>query len=487
MPIDRIIIASSGVAGWLTASALARRFPAGLVSITVIESVGVDDSLGIPTFAEPSLQSTPLYHAELGYDEDALMAAARGSFTLGRSLSSWTRGTTPAFHPYSDIGGPIGALGFHHLVARLRGAGEMINIGNYSVAALCAQSNRFARPPPDPRSVLSTMDYGIHIPVKPYGDWMKSDALAHGVESYTGRVSDVTLDNAGLITEITVDTGQRISGDLFIDCTGPAADLLTRIPGAVFEDWSIWLPCDRARSALHQTGQSPKPFTELVAHGAGWQRFVTLPGSEDETSLYCSAIQHGENSDYRFVSGKQAKAWAGNCVAIGGAAALIDPVASTPLHLTQSAILRLLALFPHDRNGRAEQLEFARQTDEELACARDYAVLHYAANGRAGDAFWDLCRTTQMPKTLAYRLALYKSCGRVALHDGEVFEASDWIALFDALGVFPARYDALADAVPIAEIQAHFARLRAVMLKAVATVPPHAETLTRLVPMEINA
>ncbi len=487
MPIERIVIASSGAAGWMTASALARRLPMGRVSIVVIERGGVDDSLGVPTCAEPTLASTPLYHAQLGYDEDKLLARARGSFALGRALSGWTSGIIPAFHPYGEIGGAIGALGFHHLVARLRKAGEAININNYSVAALCAQSNRFARPPEDSRSVLSTMDYALHLDVEGYRQSMKADALSRGVETCSGQVLGVSLDDAGLIHDVMTHAGQRLAGDLFVDCTGQSRDLVSRMPEATFEDWSRWFPCDRARFALHQTDQTPSLYTEINAHSGGWQRFVPLQGAEGETSLFCSALHPGEDGDHKIAAGKQAKAWSGNCIAIGGAAVVLDPVASSQLHLVQSAILRLLALFPHDRAARAEQAEYVRQTDNELACARDFALLHYTANGRRGDEYWDACCAAEMPETLAYRLALYQSCGRVVLHDGEIFDASDWVALFDAMGVRPARHDVLADALPQGEVHAHFARLRDVMLKAVATVPPHAESLARYCSMDLQS
>jgi tryptophan 7-halogenase len=140
----------------------------------------------------------------------------------------------------------------------------------------------------------------------------------------------------------------------------------------------------------------------------------------------------------------------------------------------------LIALFPTERFCRAEHAEYNRQTIEELECARDFAILHYKGNRRAGQPFWDACSAMAVPNRLAHKIALYESCGRNVLHDGETFEAPQWTALFDALGYRPRRYDALANGIARTHIDEHFARIRDVMLKAVAAMPTHADYLRRL-------
>jgi tryptophan 7-halogenase len=473
-PIETIVIAGGGVAGWLAAAALARRTRC---RIRVIEQGGVDDSLGIPFRAEPTLPSAPHFFRQMGFDEDVLLRAGSGSFALGRALVGWRAGG-PAFHPYGDTGAPMGPIGFHHLVHRLRAEGESVNLANYALAALCAQAGRFARPAAEDASVLSTLDYGLHLDVAELRETMKADALSRDVSAADGAISGVQLGDAGLIDSLTLQGGELVAGDFFLDCSGPTASLVGHMPGARFEDWSHWLPCDAALISTAPDELAPLPFGSVEAHPAGWRATTALQGRAGEAVLCASAVVSGfEAGSYRFVQGRRATPWQGNCLALGGAAAVIDPVASTQIHLAGNAIARLLSVFPHDRACRTEAAEYNRQTCEELDNARDFAILHYKANRRIGDPFWDDCRLMQVPDRLAHKIALYESTGRIALHDEESFESSDWIALFDAMNVQPRSYDAMADAIDPARIGDHLAQVRAVMLKAVASLPTHGDYL----------
>ena len=475
MPIERIVIAGGGVAGWLAASMLARRLDPGLTAIHLVEQGGVDDSLGIPQAAEILLPATVERSALAGYDEDTLIRAARGSFALGTALTGWGQSATPAFLPFGEIGAAMGPVAFHQLAARLRAQGTPVNLANYTLAALCAQAGRFSRPQPDDRGVLSTLSHGIHVETSAFAAAMKGHAVARGVAVTMGRIADVVRDATGLISDLVTEDGARIPGDLFIDAAGPST-----IIGGASEDWSRWLPCNRAATALHLENAAPLPFAQVEAHGVGWQSFVPLRGATGETFVFHdTALPDGPGAS-QFTSGRRAEPWQGNCLAIGGAAAVIDPVAGTQLHLAQSAIARLLTLLPNDRTARAESAEHNRQTIEELERARDYAILFYKANGRTGEAFWDDVRAMPIPDGLAHKIALYESCGRVALHDGETFEDAGWISLFEAFGIRPRRHDALANGIGMDAIAAHFARVRDVMLKAVATMPPHADYLRSL-------
>jgi tryptophan 7-halogenase len=474
MPLDRIVIGGGGVAGWMTASALLRAVPG--ISVTLVDEGCIDDSLGIPSHAEAALPGATQFFAQLGYDEDALIGAAHGTFSLGQAQSGWAASSAPKFMPYGDVGAPMGSVGFHHLAARLRTEGQAINPANYSVAALCAQTGRFARPSGDPRSVLSTYDYGLHFETAALAQAMNADA--DGVTVIDASIAGVDRDSDGLITTLRTSDGRHIEGDLFIDCTGPRALLIdTR-----FEDWGHWLPCNRATSIFEAGDENPLPFAHLQAHSAGWQQSIPLARGICETTIYCAEYHAGADDGrvpYTFTSGMRAP-WSSNCVAIGGAAGIIDPLASTSLALAQSSILRLIGLLPHHKLCHAERTEFNRLSIEQWQCTRDFAALFYKGNARIGDRFWDACRAASVPQSLEHRMALFENMGRIALHDGEMFETQAWISQFEALGMIPRRYDTLANGIRDEDIAAHLTRLRDVMIKAVATVPPHSTYLSHI-------
>lgn len=470
MPIEKIVIVGGGVAAWLAALAFARKTGC---AITVFDTGGIDDSLGVPLAVETTLPSISKMHDLLGLDIEQVVRQTGSSYALGRALSNWTTAAGAAFHPFGEVGASLGPVGFQHLVARLRSKNQSVSLANYSLGALCAQSGRFAPPPASTRSVLSTMEYGLHLNVAEYRDYLKREATALGVVTLPGSPTELVMDQDGLIATLLIDTGEIIAGDLFLDCSGQTRLLCSKMPQPGFEDWSNWLPCNHVRTSASSSNAPPPLYAHIDAHENGWQRFASTRTLIEEVVVSQTAAPDG----YMFISGRIAKPWTGNCVAIGGAAAIIDPLASTQLHLVGTAIARLLKLFPHECTAPVEAAEYNRQTIEELENARDFAILHYKGNGRTGDAFWNECRAMAVPERLAYKIALYESCGRIALHDEESFEAWDWISVFDALGIRPRSYDAMANGIPMDRIQAHLAQVRNVMLKGVGSLPTQQEYL----------
>lgn len=459
-PIERIVIAGGGVAAWLAAAVLARKTRC---AVTVVETGATADSLGIPMAVEATLPKTVELLAQLGIDPQALVRLTGGSFSLGRALDGLGKDGARAFHPYGDIGASLGPVGFQHLVARLRADGVEVNVSNYAVAALCAQTGRFAPPAANDRSALSTLEYGLHLETDALASLLKSEAIARGAVLIEGRLANPELSERGLIKSITLSSGQAIEAELFIDCTGPARLLSAKMPSFDFDDWSQWLPCNCSCSTTIANGSGTPPYVQIEKSEAGWRSMAATQNLLCQTLLFegCDA------ADYNFTQGRVSCPWNGNCIALGGATAILAPLASTQLHLMVSALHRLTKLFPHDIGCQPEASEYNRQTTEELDNARDFVMLHQAGK-------------SDLPETLAHRMALYESTGRVALYDEESFETWSWIALFEAQGIRPRRYDAMADGPPRAAIEAHLEQIRAAMLRAVATLPPHGDYLRTL-------
>jgi tryptophan 7-halogenase len=470
MPIEKIVIVGGGVAGWLVALAFARKTR---TTIAVLDTGGIDDSLGVPLTIETTLPSISRLHDLLGLDDTDVVRMTGSSFALGRALSNWSGAADVAFLSFGEIGASIGPVGFQHLVARLRADGRSVSLANYSIGALCAQSARFALPAADTRSVLSTIEYGLHLNVAEYREYLKREATALGVVTFTAETAEPALDDQGLIEAVATGNGHIIPGELFLDCSGQARLLVSRLPHYRFNDWSHYLPCTHVRSSVIPASVPPPLYAHIDAHANGWQRFAS-----SQTKLEDIVVSDDCSPDgYTFTSGRIAAPWAGNCIAIGGSSAIIDPLASTQLPLVGNAIRRVLNLFPHDRHGNVERAEYNRQTIDELENARDFAVLHYKCNGRAGEAFWDDCRNMPVPDRLQHKIAVFGSCGRVVLHDEESFETWDWISVFDALNIRPQRYDTLANGIPVDRIEAHLAQVRDIMLKAVGSLPTQHEYL----------
>jgi tryptophan halogenase len=489
----RVVVAGGGVAGWMAAAALARSL-GSRASVLVIDEGGDDLSLGGLSDFEASLPSIRRFNARLGLDEAELFSSRGAGFGLGIVFTGWHRADRSYMQPFGEVGAPIGAIAFHQLAGRARAEGATIRLADYSLAALCAQAGRFARPSTDGRSPLSSYDYGLHLRLTDYAAALKRAAERFGARSKPARVDGLDRRPDGAIAALRLSDGERIEGDLFLDCTGSEARLLSEVSPA-FVDWRAWLPCDRAISGSARDDRIPPLYVHAEAHGAGWRRSIPLDGFRSETLFYASdslsderaheacrsALEPSEGPLRRSAvrTGHRREIWSGNCIGLGASAAVLDPIESPTLHLLQNALTRLISLFPAAARPPVEAAEYNRLTVSELERARDLAILHYKANAREGETLWDRCRALEVPESLAWKIELYRSRGRVPLYDEEVYDETAWIMAFDEQGLRPRRYDPLANGIEPSRIEAHFRRLREAIIGAARDVPPYGDYLRR--------
>jgi tryptophan halogenase len=491
------VIAGGGLTAWMAAAALARSLSPASHAITVVGADGAEDRLEPFGVADATLPWVERHHAALRLDEERIVADTGGTFSFGVALSGWSGPGSSYFQPFAALGAALGPVPFHHLALRLRSQGVPVRLADYALAALAAQAGRFERPGSDPRSVLSTCHYGLHLDVGALVTLARAEAERAGVSVVRGLLERVEREENGMISAVTTADGTRVVGDLFFDCTGVEARLCAEAGEAGWEDWGRWLPGDRVISAVAASAEAPVPYSHVEAHRAGWVRRLPLQGRVVLTGLFQTAAMDDQQAlaglramagggalrdiQARYVRfGRRRELWHRNCIALGTSAGLIDPVVMSNLQLLRLGLDRLLGLLPGNPVAGAEAAEYNRRVAAQLDHARDFALAHYRLNGRAGEAFWDACRAMPVPDSLDYKLRLFESRGRVALYDEEPVDEVSWINLLDEQGPRPRRYSPLADGFTAADLQAHLQRVRKVMLDAVGRMPTHAEYLARV-------
>ncbi len=485
--IRSVVIAGGGAAGWMAAAVLVRMLR-GNCRIQLIET-GNDDAELLDT-AAGSLPQLRALHAMLGIDEADFMRKTRATFRLGTLFQDWAGLGRAYFQPLGVIGASLEAVAFRHHWLRLRRHGDEFDFSDFSLCAVAAKAGKFTLPAADRRSVLSTLDYGYHLDGRLYAAYLRHYAVERGVVRTLAPIASVVQRSEdGFVEAIVLGGGERVTGDLFIDCTGASARLAGQTLQIPFESWTQWLPCDRIATATVRAPVSPMPYSQATACTAGWQSTIPLQHHTSHGYVYSSgdlgddeavtALRRqssgppGADTEIRkFTSGRRAKFWSGNVIALGQAGVVLEPLEAVGLHLVQSGLTRLLALFPYRGSCEGED-EYNRLMTDEAERIRDFLILHYKATTRRDSAFWNRCRDMAVPETLDYKMRLFHSRGRVVLYDEETFDEASWTALFIGQGVIPQRYDPLADAVDIEQIRSQLKRMRSTIRQGADSMPTH--------------
>ena len=491
----RVVILGGGTAGWMTAAAIVRRLPRELYSVVLIES----DEIGIVGVGEATLPHIKQFNDMLGLDEAEFMRATRATFKLGIEFRDWDRPGDRYIHPFGAFGEPWGGVQFQHHWLRLREFGrEAAPFQAYSMAVAAARANAFALPDEDPNSIRSTYSYAYHFDSGLYAPYLRDWAIARGAMRIEGRVASVERDGeAGTIQALSMQSGERIEGDFFVDCSGFRSLLLGGELGVGWEDWHHWLPCDRALAVpCDHGGDGLTPYTRSTARTAGWQWRIPLQHrigngyifssdfiSQDEAREVLLANLDGapqaEPRLLRFNPGRRNVAWAGNCVAIGLASGFLEPLESTSIFLVQAAVIDLIDLMPAPSESRAVDPrladEFNRLTTMHYERIRDFLILHYVANRREGEPLWDYLRSVPLPDSLEHKLALFRARATPPEYQFGLFSRDSWLSVLIGQGIMPQDHDPIADTFDLNLVDGRLADFKSRIDAAVAAMPSQRE------------
>lgn len=494
----RIVIVGGGSAGWMSAAAFARVLHPSRYHLTLIES----DEIGTIGVGEATLPHIKTFNELLGVDEAEFMRHTQATFKLGIEFRDWGAAGDRYIHPFGTFGEPWGGIDFQHHWLRARRAGHTVaSFQEYSFAIAACRRNAFEFPDRERKAIRSTFDYAYHFDAGLYADFLRRWAMTRGVQRVEGQIEHAAVHGeSGTISAVTLRSGQTIHGDFFVDCSGFRSLLLGSTLQVAWEDWSQWLPCDRALAVPCERAGEFTPYTRSTAQTGGWIWRIPLRHRTGNGYVFSSQFTSEEQAHrtllgaldgerraepklLRFKAGRRVRAWSRNCVAVGLASGFLEPLESTSLFLIQAAIFDLLRLMPEPHSGGNidERLgnEFNRLSDIQYGRVRDFLILHYHQNRREGEPLWDHVRHMSVPDSLTHKLKLFASRGHVPFYKDGLFSRDSWLAVLFGQGVMPHGYDALADGVSLDELEKQMRELHARIQANVADMTSHSDFISR--------
>ena len=483
----KFVIVGGGTAGWMAAAALAQAVKGSFGEICLVES----EEIGTVGVGEATIPPIQFLNSLLGIDEIDFIKKTQATFKLGIEFKDWTRLGHDYFHPFGPHGSNIEGVSFHHYWMRLREQGDTSSIDDYSMATVAARKGKFAIPPKDLPPNIPSVGYAYHFDAGLYARFLRDYAETRGVKRIEGKIVEVKQRAAdGFIEALELEGGKRVEGDFFIDCSGFRGLLIEQTLKTGYEDWSRWLPCDRALAVPCESVSPMTPFTRSTARAAGWQWRIPLQHrtgngyvysspfiSDDEAAATLMANLDGPaRADprlLRFTTGRRKKAWNKNVVALGLAGGFMEPLESTSIHMVQTGVFRLLSLLPVRGHDQASADEYNRLSQIEYEQIRDFLILHYHATERDDSELWNYCRTMEIPDSLKHKIELFRSRARIARFDDQLFAEPSWLAVFLGQGITPDAHDRLADVPPLADVQRRLGEMRQVIGQIADRLPSH--------------
>ncbi len=488
-PIRKVVVVGGGTAGWMSA-ALLRKVLGETISIELVES----EQIGIVGVGEATIP--PIQHVNnvLGIDEAEFLRETKATIKLAIRFENWRVQGEKYYHTFGAPGRSQAFCHFHHFWNRARLSGHDSYLWDYDLSYLACEANKFAKlKVQDP---IWELAYAYHFDSSLYGQFLRRYSEARGVIRTEGLIQEVKIDpESGDVTAVSLQGGGEVSGDLFIDCSGGRGLLIRQALGTDFEDWSHWLPCDRAMAVPSERFEKTAPFTRSIAHAAGWQWRIPLQHRNGNGLVFSS--QHysddeaadlllgnldsqpvGEPKIIPFRTGRTRQQWNRNVIAVGLSSGFLEPLESTSIYLIQSAIVRLLHLFP--RGGVTESLmdEYNRQSTTEWELIRDFIILHYHVNERDDSQFWRDLRRMDVPERVTQKLAVFGADGRLVQDQYDIFLEPSWLQVMVGQGVLPADYHPIADSLSEAELLEKLANTRRIKAEPLPQLPEHDQFLS---------
>ena len=488
--IRSVVIVGGGSAGWMTAAALANYLQKDC-KITLIES----DEIGIVGVGEATIPPIKVFNQGLGIDENEMLKRTKGTFKLGIQFVDWAKQGHNYFHPFGTYGRPFDLVNFHHYWIDAHKRGLAGNLDDYCMAWAAVSRGKFNRPAPDERNVLSTYEYAYHFDASLYGRYLREYSEARGVARLEGKIVAVHQNGlSGFVESVQMENGNLVEGDLFVDCSGFRALLIEGALKTGYEDWSHWLPCDRALAVPCELGD-PTPYTQSTAKSAGWQWRIPLQHRTGNGHVYCSSYISddeaaqtllagldtpplGDPRPVRFLAGRRKQTWSKNVVSIGLSSGFLEPLESTSLHLIQAGISKLLAFFPNRDFDPLGIDEFNRVAYGEVERIRDFIILHYCLTTRDDSELWRYCANMSIPETLQLKIDHFRRQGRLLIRELDLFGNASWLAVQIGQFNFPERLDAIMDYRTVDAV-GYLAKLRTAMAAAGEAMPTHQAYIDR--------
>jgi tryptophan halogenase len=505
--VKQLVIVGGGTAGWLTAAYLARTLATtggGGVGITLVESADIG-TLGVGEGTFPSIQRTL---RRIGLDEATFLRESNATFKQGIHFAGWQfnpgkAGRNDYFHPFQSAqireGGldllPYWLLGLAPGLQLDEAATVQMRVADASCAPKRITDGDYEGP----------LNYAYHFDAVSFAKTLRTCAKKMGVRHITDTVTAVELDETGAIICLATQEHGDVRGDLYVDCSGFRAELISRTLGVPFKSCRSTLFCDRAvamQVPYTRPDEAIASYTISTAHEAGWTWDIGLEARRGVGYVYSSDHTDDTRAEqvlrkyigpagssltarkFSFQAGYRETQWLKNCVAVGLAAGFFEPLEATGILFIEVAAILLAQLFPWNGELEVAARQFNRIMNQRYQRVQDFLKMHYCLTRRTDTAFWrDNKRTASIPESLQDLLERWRFRPPQSLDfdlNVDSFSESSWQFVLYGMG-YRTDLNAKTTALRFHEqARKEFAMIQSDSRRATSLLPSHRDLITQV-------
>lgn len=492
-PLNSICIVGGGTAGWMAAALLSNMLKGTHTKITLVESPDIA-TIGVGEATVPSFMA---FLSSANINPKEFIEATAGTFKLGIRFDDWYKKDHNFFHPFGKIGRSIDGHDFYQVWLKTLAQGDESRLMDHAPAAIMAEQGRFMLEQPLQSTPLAHYNYALHLDAVMAARYLRKIATDNSVARVEATVAQVTTDARQFIESIRLASGEAVAADFFIDCTGFKGLLIEETLKVGYDNWSNYLPCNRAVAVQTENVHEPAPFTIATARAAGWTWKIPLQHRTGNgyvfASDFCSddeAIQTllntvegklvNEPRIIPFVTGKRKKIWHNNCLALGLASGFLEPLESTAIHLIYRTLVHFIRHFPDRDFSPLLEQQCNAQIDQDYLEIRDFIILHYCTSTRDDTDFWRWCQSMPVPASLQEKIRQFRERGHLHHHSENLFGVDSWCSILEGMNIRPKKYHPLVDALDGKKLARSLMQGKQAIYDSVMRLPKHGDFIQQI-------
>ena len=455
--MKNIVILGGGTAGWMTANLLQKKWRQRGIQISVVES----PDIGIIGVGEGSTPLLKEFFDSLEISESEWMPQCNATYKNGISFNDWSTvpGYESYFHPF-PCSLDFATFGFLYKYTELRRKGADVLAHPNRFSLMAGLTERKLAPLPAENFPFH-FQYGYHFDSVLIGKFLREKAKESGVSHIEATVEKVEQESDGSIKSLLLNTGQILSGDFFVDCSGFASILLQKtlkVPFVsfaenLFNDSAVAIPTDieteipaETLSTALSNGWAWKiPLTNRFGNGYVFSsKYCSPDEAETELRSHLNILESDvEARHLKMKVGRVQETWAKNCVAVGLSQGFIEPLEATALQFVYSTIEQFSQALEEGNFSGKNRDEFNARMNANFEGVRDYIVLHYKTNSRSDSQYWiDNRENQKISDNLRAMIECWYAIedtqeALTRLNIGSYYSQRSWTCLLAGVGVFP--------------------------------------------------